>query len=78
MIYTLSMFNTGQVTLPKKWREKFKTSKFVAEEVDGGLFIRPIESDETVFYQDKDGFGIYCDNGLDIAKIKATIKKIHG
>lgn len=28
--YTLNMFNTGQVTLPKKWREQFQTNKFVA------------------------------------------------
>ncbi|MBT3864651.1 AbrB/MazE/SpoVT family DNA-binding domain-containing protein [Candidatus Peregrinibacteria bacterium] len=80
MIYTLNMFNTGQVTLPKKWREKFDTSKFVAEETDMGLLIKPIsdEGDGVVYYEDDNGFGIYCDKGLDIEKFKAAAKKIHG
>lgn len=78
MIHTLSMFNTGQVTLPKSWRAKFKTNKFVAEETSEGLLIKPLVKDETVYYEDEKGFGIYCENGLDIEKFKKAIKKMNG
>lgn len=43
MPYTLSMFNTGQITLPKKWRSQFNTKKFVAQETSKGLLIQPLE-----------------------------------
>ncbi len=77
MIYTLSMFNTGQITLPKAWRKKFKTAKFIAEETKNGLLIKPLMKDETIFYQDNEGFGIYCENGLDTDKILKTIKQLN-
>lgn len=78
MFYTLSMFNTGQITLPKAWRNKHKTKKFVAEERDDGLLIKPLTKDTTVFYEDKGGFGLYSESGLDAEKIIQTIKKLHG
>lgn len=63
MSYTLKMFNTGQVTLPKKRRSRFNTDHFIAEEVDWGLLITPIISSqkqqEAVFYENDDGFGVY-------------------
>ena len=42
MLYTLKMFNTGQVTLPKKWRKRFDTDHFVGEETKEGLLIKPL------------------------------------
>lgn len=57
MIYTLKSFNTGQITLPKKWRDRFKTSIFIAEEKNGGLFIKPIIKDnnkQVVYYETKE------------------------
>jgi len=57
---------------------KFQTKNFIAEETDDGLLIKPLAKDETVFYQDKDGFGLYCDKGLDTDKILKTIKKLNG
>lgn len=78
MIYTLSMFNTGQVTLPKKWREKQGTSKFVAEETDKGLLIKPIKKDEIVYYENDERVGIYCENGIDPQLIIDAIDKIDG
>lgn len=78
MIYTLSMFNTGQITLPKIWRKKFKTNKFIAEETKDGLLIKPLTNKETVYYENKDGFGIYCADGLDTEKIIETINKLNG
>lgn len=78
MMYTLSMFNTGQVTLPKKWRERYDIKHFTAEETkEGFLLIKPLKRDKTVFYKNKDGFGIYCENGLDVNKIRETIKKLN-
>ncbi|MDR1987812.1 MAG: AbrB/MazE/SpoVT family DNA-binding domain-containing protein [Candidatus Peribacteria bacterium] len=32
MNYTLKLFNTGQVTLPKSWRDKYNTNNFLAIE----------------------------------------------
>ncbi|OGJ42798.1 hypothetical protein A3B60_00965 [Candidatus Peregrinibacteria bacterium RIFCSPLOWO2_01_FULL_39_12] len=72
------MFNTGQITLPKSWRTKYKTNKFVAEEIKDGLLIKPLVKDETVYYEDKNGFGIYCESGLDMEKFKQAIKKMDG
>lgn len=77
MIHALSMFNTGQITLPKAWRAKYKTNKFIAEETKEGLLIKPLMNDKTVFYEDKKGFGIYCEQGLDIEKFKDAIKKLN-
>lgn len=78
MIYFLSMFNTGQVTLPKVWREKYESKKFLAEETkDGFLLIKPLMKEETIFYEDKKGFGLYCEKGLDVNKIKDAIKKLN-
>lgn len=78
MIYTLSMFNTGQITLPKFWRDKYKTKKFIAEETKDGLLIKPLVKDETVYYEDEKSFGIYCEKGLDMEKIMQAIKKMDG
>lgn len=82
MIYTLKLFNTGQVTLPKAWRDRVGSEHFVAEETDEGLLIKPLESkkekDDVVYYEDKEGFGIYSDKGLPVDKIIKAIKKIHG
>ena len=76
-MYTLSMFNTGQITLPKRWREKFKTKKFVAQETKEGLLIRPILKDETVYYENTNGFGLYCEKGLDVEKLEKAIEEIN-
>jgi len=78
MIYTLKLFNTGQVTLPKAWRSKFKTKNFIAEETKEGLLIKPLTKDELVYYETDEEIGIYCENGIDINEFKKAIKKIHG
>lgn len=44
MSYTLNMFNSGQVTLPKKWREQFATNKFIARAEGNRLVIEPINT----------------------------------
>lgn len=63
------MFNTGQVTLPKKWRERYKTNKFMARSEGNTLVIEPIlplpESlkDENIEIYDE-GHGIRFQKGL--------------
>jgi len=79
--YTLTMFNTGQVTLPKLWREKWGTKHFLAKETDKGLLIEPIDekkNDDVVYYENEKEFGIYCKNGLPVDKIINAINEIHG
>ena len=44
MNYTLNMFNTGQVTLPKKWRKQFNTNKFIARAEGNRLIIEPMSN----------------------------------
>jgi virulence-associated protein VagC len=41
-IYTLNMYGQGVVTLPKAWREKSKTKKFLAKERGNQLILEPI------------------------------------
>ena len=78
MTHILSMFNTGQITLPKKWRDKQKTNKFTAEETDEGLLIKPVRKDEIVYYENKERFGIYCEKGLDPQLIIDAIDRLDG
>jgi len=58
MTYTLKLFNTGQVTLPKKWRDKQNTKNFVAEETTQGLLIKPLSQNltDTIYYENNEGF----------------------
>ncbi|MDD3303236.1 MAG: AbrB/MazE/SpoVT family DNA-binding domain-containing protein [Candidatus Gracilibacteria bacterium] len=76
MNHTLKLFNTGQVTLPKSWRNKYNTKVFLAEETDKGLLIKPIIKDDVVYYENKEGFGIYSDNGIDPESIISKIKQL--
>lgn len=45
MITILKEFGRGQVTLPKKWRERFNTNVYVAKETSQGLLIVPFTDD---------------------------------
>ena len=47
MISILKEFGKGQVTLPKKWRDKFSTKVYMAKETSQGLLIVPF-TDESV------------------------------
>jgi bifunctional DNA-binding transcriptional regulator/antitoxin component of YhaV-PrlF toxin-antitoxin module len=77
MVYTLSMFNTGQITLPKTWRRKFKTKKFLAKETKEGLLIKPILEEGIVYYEDQDGFGLYGEDSLPAEEIIQKIKELN-
>ncbi|MCP4523016.1 MAG: AbrB/MazE/SpoVT family DNA-binding domain-containing protein [Candidatus Gracilibacteria bacterium] len=78
MNYTLKSFNTGQVTLPKKWREQFHTKNFIATETKKGLLIQPIEDKtDSVYYENKQGFGIYSESGINPDDIIHKINSLH-
>ena len=78
--YTFTLFNTGQVTLPKAWREQFDTRHFLAKETEEGLLVKPLTEnvDDVVFYENKGEFGLYSAKGMDPEKIIKAIQKLHG
>jgi len=76
--YTLKLFNTGQITLPKAWRDQFQTKHFVGVETEDGLLIKPLQTDELVYFENKDGMGLYCDKGLPVEDIVKKIGELHG
>lgn len=45
MLAILKEFGRGQITLPKKWRERFDTNVYVAKETSQGLLIIPFTDD---------------------------------
>lgn len=66
----------GQITLPKKWRSKFKTDIFVLEINAGNIQIKPIDvselavSEEVLFdaRRDNAGKGISPDTMISLLK----------
>ncbi len=77
--YTLNMFNTGQVTLPKGWRSKFNTKHFLAEETKEGLLLKPIlKKEDVVFYENETSVGLFFPNGIDPQVLIDKIKEIDG
>lgn len=74
--FTLKSFNTGQITLPKKWREKYKTKQFLATETADGLLVKPILEDSTVYYENAEWFGIYSEKWVNPEDIISKIKTL--
>ena len=79
MNYTLKLFNTGQITLPKDWRSKFDTKNFLAKETKDWLLIQPIINSswwDIIFYENNQWFGIYSESWINPNDIISRIKKI--
>ena len=78
--YFLKMFNTGQITLPKQWRDKFPTKNFVVEETKDGLLVKPLlpkESEPVVVeYENEKEFGLIFPNGVDPQVLMDIIKEM--
>lgn len=75
---TLSLWDNGAVTLPKKWRDRYPTKHFIAEEQQNGtLNIRPILDFE--YWEKKDGsFGLHIPNGgMPMEQFAALFKEAH-
>ena len=74
MIKLLKLFGTGQITLPKQWRNKFKTTHFIAEETPRGLLIKPLT--EVQYYEiDEDNFGINFPTGIAADELYKKLKQ---
>lgn len=76
MNHTLKLFNTGQITLPKSWRNKFDTNLYLAEETDNWLLIKPIIKDDIVYYENNEWFWIYSEKWINPDEIISKIKKL--
>lgn len=77
MNYTLKSFNTWQITLPKKWREKYNTQNFLAEETEAWLLIRPlVKKDDIVYYENNEWFWIYSEVWINPEDIILKIKSL--
>ena len=50
MAKTLKVFGTGQVTIPKEWRDKFSVNHFRATETEKGILLEPVEVYEEVIF----------------------------
>ena len=74
MIQVAKMFGTGQVTLPKQWRDKVKTKNLIIEETPQGFLIKPLT--ESVFYEiDEDNFGLNFPLGIKAERLAKDLKK---
>ena len=72
---TISKATTkGQITIPKKWRDKFNTNQFIISEKGDKLEIKPLivkgEEEYTVFdaIRDNKGKGMKASDLVDILK----------
>lgn len=76
-LVTAKIFGTGQVTLPKKWRDKIKTKNIIIEEVPQGLLIKPLVP--SFFYEiDDENFGISFPLGVKADEVAKDLKKANG
>uniref|UniRef100_A0A7C4R632 AbrB/MazE/SpoVT family DNA-binding domain-containing protein n=1 Tax=candidate division CPR3 bacterium TaxID=2268181 RepID=A0A7C4R632_UNCC3 len=68
---TLKLFGTGQVTIPKKWRDALKAKEFEAViNDDGEIILRPIEFGwVNVFNAERDG------GSMDAKELSRALKK---
>ena len=81
--HTLKLFNSGQVTLPKKWRDQFDTDLFIAEETKEGLLIKPIlwnspaQNSEKVIANFIENFKIQAQKqGFTASEIEEMVSKL--
>jgi len=73
-ITTAKIFGTGQITLPKKWRNKMKTKHIIIEEVPQGLLIKPLVP--SLYYEvDDQNFGINFPMGIEAGELAEKLKK---
>lgn len=71
---TLCMWGNGAVTLPKKWRDRYPTKNFLAEEdIAGNLVIKPVE--DIVYYEKEDGsYGLHFPRGIEAGKLAEMLR----
>ncbi|MFH1375933.1 MAG: hypothetical protein ABIH35_04670 [Patescibacteria group bacterium] len=62
----IKQFGSGQITIPKKWRDESKASAYRASKNGTKIILSPIKEndDEVEFYEDKNGFGLIFKKGI--------------
>lgn len=70
----LSATSRGQVTLPKKWRDQFKTTHFKAEVNDNEIVLRPMNTKKSFKESIEDSWDDYMKGGKVITQ-EELIKK---
>lgn len=74
---TAKIFGTGQITLPKKWRQQIQTNNVIIEEIPQGLLIKPLV--QSFYYEiDDDNFGINFPLGMKAETLASELKKANG
>lgn len=70
----LKVFGTGQITLPKKFRDKYNSAYYVAEETNEGILIRPLI--KTMYYEkSEEEFGLNFPVGISAGNLLNNLKK---
>lgn len=71
----------GQITLPKVWRDKFKTNQYIIKAGDFKVEVMPIDEEElewigaeTIFNADRDNNG----KGIDAREFLKILRSIDG
>lgn len=73
-VATAKIFGTGQITLPKQWRDKVKTKNVIIEEMPQGLLIKPLVP--SLYYETENGdFGINFPLGIEAGELAKQLKK---
>jgi hypothetical protein len=70
----LKVFGTGQVTLPKRLRDKYDAEYYIAEETEIGILLRPLT--KAFFYQKAiDDFGLKFPGGMAASAVSKKLKQ---
>lgn len=76
MTTTLNLWGNGAVTLPKKWRDQWGTKLFLAEVNEmGHLVIKPILTDDIIYYEDEEGAGLRFPHGMPMETLIQKFKE---
>lgn len=76
----LTMFGKGVVTLPKSFRDRYKTKYFIAQEVAGGMLIQPLvfKEPKVTFRNNKKEIGLSFNPGVEAKQLLKEFKQING
>ncbi|GEM_PF-606060 len=77
VVATLKEFGTGQVTLPKEWRDKFDTHHYLARETNQGLLLEPILYDEEGIEVVEDSKGLHFPKGIPAGLLARQLEQAY-
>lgn len=75
----LTVFGRGQVTLPKKMRDKFKTRHYIAQDTKDGILIRPLYMEQQVHFKEGKGeISLSFTPPVDAETLLTDLRKANG